>query len=42
MGHANIISPSGRSALNFNGDLVQQLLVAFNNKASGQLKNELT
>ncbi|GEO48073.1 metallophosphoesterase family protein [Companilactobacillus kimchii] len=42
MGHANIVSPSGRSALNFNGDLVQQLLVSFNNKTSGQLKNELT
>lgn len=42
MGHANIVSPSGRSALNFNGDLVQQLLVAFNNKETGQLKNELT
>jgi hypothetical protein len=42
MGHANIVSPSGRSALNFNGDLIQQLLVSFNNKNSGQLKNELT
>ncbi|WP_334332040.1 MULTISPECIES: metallophosphoesterase family protein [unclassified Companilactobacillus] len=42
MGHANIVSPSGRSALNFNGDLIQQLLVSFNNKTSGQLKNELT
>lgn len=42
MGHANIISPSGRSALNFNGDLIQQIFVAFNNKTLGQVKNQLT
>ncbi|WP_125589998.1 metallophosphoesterase family protein [Companilactobacillus jidongensis] len=41
-GHANIISPSGRSALNFNGDLIQQIFVSFNNKNRGQIKNELT
>jgi predicted phosphodiesterase len=41
-GHANLISPSGRSALNFNGDLVQQIFTSFNNKDSGRIKNELT
>nr|WP_153494297.1 metallophosphoesterase [Companilactobacillus mishanensis] len=41
-GHANLISPSGRSALNFNGDLVQKVFTSFNNKESGLLKNELT
>lgn len=41
-GHANLISQSGRSALNFNGDLVQKIFTSFNNKGSGQLKNELS
>lgn len=41
-GHANLITPSGRSALNFNGDLVQRIFTEFNNKSTGQLQNELT
>ncbi|WP_286102978.1 metallophosphoesterase family protein [Pediococcus pentosaceus] len=41
-GHANLISQSGRSALDFNGDLVQKIFTSFNNKDSGQLKNELS
>ncbi|WP_129045643.1 metallophosphoesterase family protein [Companilactobacillus metriopterae] len=41
MGHANIVSPSGKNALNFNGDLLQKIFEEFNNKQQGQLKNNL-